>query len=47
MQVAQRFHAKSEIFSDLPITILYQLSAPLLAEDIALTVAQQVVDGDV
>ena len=40
-------HSKSVIITDLPITILYQLSAPLLKEDIALTVAQQVVDGDV
>ena len=47
MHVAHRFESKSVIITDLPITILYQLSAPLLAEDIALTVAEQVVDGDV
>ena len=47
MQVAQRFQSKSEIFSDLPATILYQLSAPLLAEDIVLTVAEQVTTGEI
>jgi|GEM_PF-6455319 len=47
IQVAERFQTKSDIMSDLPATILYQLSAPLLDEDVALTVAEQVVDGDV
>ena len=47
MQVAQRFQSKSDIMSDLPATILYQLSAPLLAEEIVLTVAEQVTTGEI
>ena len=47
MHVAHRFESKSVIITDLPITILYQLSAPLLAEDIALTVAEQITIGEI